>query len=185
MRSFFVRRIRNVVALKFGIPAIIVVVSLLAVFMVTATVISAAMAPVEAVKNAVTSFFSFGDSADDDVDLNACLGIEADALQGIVQTVPPQTDLVLARAWIAFRAEEVDRGIEPPRYDSIVTFQISPDAPRPELPAAAGDVPVDVVSTYDLAATAGVLDLIDREMIDASEVLADDLTAALVDNCML
>lgn len=184
MRSFFVRRIRNVVALKFGIPAVIVAVSLFAVFMVVAAAISAVMAPVEAAKNAVTSFFSFGDSGDDAVDLNACLSIESATLQEIVQTVPPQTDLALAQAWIAHRVEEIDRGVEPPRYDSIITYQASPEAPRSAVPGAVRAVGSDAASAYDLAATVGVLDLIERGMIAASDDLIDDLTVALVDNCI-
>lgn len=183
MKSFIAGRIRNVVAFRFGTPLIIAAALILAVYLIVAATVAAVLAPVEEAKNAVANFFSLDEQDDSEIDLSTCLGITPDALRAIVQSVPPRTDVTLAWAWIAYRSEEVALGIEPPVYDGIVTFQESPAAPAAPSDSDP-DVPPKIASIYDLAATAGVIDLIQREMIPAPDDLADELTVLLVDNCM-
>lgn len=180
MRSFLPTRFRRIIAFKIGVQVTIVTISSLAAFMLFAAVISAIMAPVEAATNSVTRFFSSEISTDDSVDLATCLTIDATTLHGIVRTVPAHTDVTLAWAWIAHRTREATRSTDAPRYTSITAFAASPDAPDTD---AIGNVPPVATSPDELAANAGILELIDRDVISASDDLIAELTTPLVDNC--
>lgn len=179
MGSFLARRLRNIVAFKIGVPVVVTTVVLLSVFMVVAAAWSAVMAPVDAAKNAVSSFFSLDMSAEDELDVAACVGVDAVTLTAWVETVPARTDVLLAWAWIAYRAEESARGITEPYYESLAAFRESPHAP----PVGGDGALPAPESRYELAATAAVLELIDRQIISAPDDLVADLTVPLVDHC--
>ncbi|NKS74648.1 hypothetical protein GS531_23100 [Rhodococcus hoagii] len=165
MKSFIARRIRNGVALKIAIPAVLI----LGVFMFIGAAISTILSPIESVQNAVTGFLSGDESSagDTDFDLRACLAIPPTSLAEVVGTVPPHTDLPLAQSWIALRVQEIARSSEP-AYASILDFAASPTGQQAS--ATTVTVPESGMSAYDLAATAGIIDLIQRGIATAPTI---------------
>ncbi|WP_301850426.1 hypothetical protein [Rhodococcus pyridinivorans] len=184
MKSFLARRIRAIATLKIGIPLGIMFGSLLVVFMVVAAAFATVLAPIQAAQDAVTEFFSPGASAESDdqgIDLADCLEIEAEELREILKTVPPQTDIDLAQAWISHRSAEVLKGIEPPRYDSIITFHSALTTQGRTPPTTTNFTHAD--TAHGMAGTAGVIDLLQRGWISSSDDTLEDLTVFLVDHC--
>lgn len=195
MKSFLSQHIRNLVRVKFAISAIVVAVSLGVIFMMFALAITVITSPIETVKFAVTSFFSGDDSPggntdEGTVDLRDCLAIKPSALREITETVPPGTDIETAWAWIAWRTEELTVATEP-AYDSIIAFSNSAVG---QLAAAAVETDPDAIADAfaaspptgpTLAAMTGVIDLVEREILTASdEDTVSELSAVLADQCI-
>lgn len=194
MKSFLATRIRNVAIIKIAIICAVVVGSLGAVFMVFSLILSAVFAPVEAVQNAVSSFFGGEDSADSDdvqaVNLQACLPINAVALEEVVETVPPRTDVETAWAWIAWRSQEIANGTDPAAYDSIIAFANSTAGQMVTQtvdtdPATISETYTSSAQTgYTLAAITGIVDLTQRGILTAADDdTVTELSAVLADQC--
>ncbi|MBM4574681.1 hypothetical protein GS896_25365 [Rhodococcus hoagii] len=181
MKSFIARRVRNVAVLKIGIPIAITLGSFFLIAMIVSAIIAAIISPIETVKNVVADFFTGQESTEDsDIDLRACLAIDPAALNEVLSTVPPRTDIESARAWLTLRAQEIVEGTEP-AYDSIITYLASPAAQNA---IGRGNDSAGDPTRYDLAATAGVIALVEREIVvGADDDTVPDLSATLAEHC--